>query len=50
MFTELQSYSGIDGKISTFFSELLGQDFSVRNHPVMEFNFIYEIKENEICI
>lgn len=41
VFTELQSYSGTDRKIPTFFSELLGQDFSVRNHFVMEFNFIY---------
>jgi len=50
VFTELQSYSGIDGKISAFLCELLGQDFSGPNHFVMEFNFIYKIRENEFCV
>lgn len=32
-----------------FCFELLGQGFSVQNHAVMEFYFIYKIKENEFC-
>lgn len=51
VFTELQSYSGIDGKICAFLSlNCLVRIFLCRTIFVMEFNFIYKIKENEFCI